>query len=116
MAHHGSDDEDDEDDMLPQPDGDGEGGYSYGNGDGGESSVPLVTRHAVEDGGDVVFDGDEELASHGLDSTSGDPGELELVPYAHRDLKPGYAINRSPLLPFILPHIQPHVFWVSGMS
>ena len=87
MVHHGSDDEEDEDELLPQPEGDGEDGYSYGG--GGASSVPLMTKHAVEDEGDVVFDGDEELADHGLDSTDGAPGELEVVPYAHRDLKPG---------------------------
>ena len=87
VAHHGSDDEDDEDELLPQAEGDGEDGYSYGK--SGESSIPLVSKHAVEDEGDVVFDGDEELANHGLEATSGDPSEMEVVPYAHRDLKPG---------------------------
>lgn len=65
------------DEMLPHPEGDNEGGYSY---DG--ASVPLVTRQA-EDEGDVVYDGDQELAND--DHT----GEKELIPYAHRDLKPG---------------------------
>lgn len=114
VAHQGSDEDDDEDDMLPQADGDGEGGYSYGN--GGESSVPLVTKHVVEDEGDVVFDGDEELTNHGLEATNGDPGELELVPYAHRDLKPGYAMKRRffSLLPFIRPHPRIQSFASSG--
>lgn len=85
VVHHGSDDED-EDDLLPHPEGDGEGGYSYGN-DGG-SSVPLVTKHAIEDEGEIVFDGDEELASQ--EPNGGDPSPMEVVPYAHRDLKPGY--------------------------
>ncbi|KAL5525660.1 hypothetical protein ACEPAG_6996 [Sanghuangporus baumii] len=84
VVHHGSDDED-EDDLLPHPEGDGEGGYSYGN-DGG-SSVPLVTKHAIEDEEDVIFDGDEELAHQELNG--GDPSQLEIVPYAHRDMKPG---------------------------
>ena len=82
-----NDDEDDDDDMLPHPEGDGEGGYSYGAGDG--ASIPLVAKHAVEDEGDVVFDGDEELANHGMSNGNTDPSQTELVPYAHRDLKPG---------------------------
>ena len=67
--------------------GDGEGGYSYGAGDG--ASIPLVAKHAVEDEGDVVFDGDEELANHGMSNGNTDPSQTELVLYAHRDLKPG---------------------------
>ncbi|KAI3607417.1 nak protein kinase [Moniliophthora roreri] len=70
----------DEDERFPQPEGDGEEGYSYGGGADG-ASVPLVTKHRVEDEGDVVFDGDEELPAHGSGS--------EVVPYAHRDIKPG---------------------------
>ncbi|KAJ7067119.1 kinase-like domain-containing protein [Mycena amicta] len=84
-AHHG-DDEDDEDDdddhRFPQPEGDAEGGYSY---DG--SSVPLVTRKRVEEHGDMVFDGDQELSR--IQEHQNHTGETELVPYAHRDLKPG---------------------------
>lgn len=91
MVHHGSDEEDDEDELLPHPEGDGENGYSYGG--RGASSVPLMTRHAVEDEGDVVFDGDEELENQGLDGSNGAPGDLEVVPYAHRDLKPGCVIK-----------------------
>ena len=88
VTHGDSDDEDDDDgSILPKPDGDGEGGYSYANDVG--SSVPLVAKHAIEDEGDVIFDGDQELDSHGLENGSADPADLELVPYAHRDLKPG---------------------------
>ena len=82
-----NDDEDDDDDMLPHPEGDGEGGYSYGAGDG--ASIPLVAKHAVEDEGDVVFDGDEELANRGMSNGHPYTSQTELVPYAHRDLKPG---------------------------
>lgn len=89
VSHNDEDDEDD--DMLPQPEGDGDGGYSYGA-DGG-ASIPLVTKHAVEDEGDVVFDGDEELAHHGLNNGDADPSQTEVVPYAHRDLKPGYVCH-----------------------
>jgi len=73
-------DEDDDDERFPQAEGDAEGGYSY---DG--PSVPLVTKYRVEEEGDVVFDGDEEAEAHG------EPGKpaLEVMPYAHRDLKPG---------------------------
>ena len=51
------------------------------------SSVPLMTKRRV-DQGDVVFDGDEELESH-LPNGNADPSQTEVVPYAHRDLKPG---------------------------
>lgn len=73
--------EEDNDERFPQPEGDADGGYSY---DGPSSvNVPLVTRHRVEDEGDVdvVFDGDEEQQQDGP--------PLAVVPYAHRDLKPG---------------------------
>lgn len=72
----------DEDERFPQAEGDGEGGYSYE----GSVNVPLVTRHRVEDEGDVVFDGDEELAQ------AEQAGTGDLIPYAHRDIKPGYVV------------------------
>ncbi|KAI9439926.1 Pkinase-domain-containing protein [Lactarius indigo] len=77
----GSDDGHDENDMLPHPEGDAEGGYSYGPGPRAldSASVPLVSRQGLDDG-DVIFDGDQDT----VQSSSG-----ELVPYAHRDLKPG---------------------------
>ncbi|KAF8150874.1 other/NAK protein kinase [Crassisporium funariophilum] len=76
------DGDDDEDERFPQAEGDAEGGYSY---DG--SSVPLVTKHRVEEEHDVVFDGDEEMDGQQGQQQSGTA--LAMVPYAHRDLKPG---------------------------
>ncbi|KAG6887459.1 hypothetical protein C0992_012201, partial [Termitomyces sp. T32_za158] len=71
----------DDDERFPQPEDDGEGGFSYDAG----VTVPLVTKHRVEEEGDVVFDGDQELAR----TQEACDGESELVPYAHRDIKPG---------------------------
>lgn len=77
------DDDEDNDERFPQPEGDAEGGYSY-DGSSLGSSVPLVTKHRAEElENDVVFDGDEELNEQQANST------LAVVPYAHRDLKPG---------------------------
>jgi len=75
-----SDDGHDESDMFPHPEGDAEGGYSYGTKARtlNSSTVPLVSRQELDDG-DVIFDGDQDTHD-----SSG-----ELVPYAHRDLKPG---------------------------
>jgi len=83
------DDDGDNDERFPQAEGDAEGGYSY-DGPGLGSSVPLVTRHrAAEDEleNDIVFDGDEELHQHRQANST-----LAVVPYAHRDLKPGHVI------------------------
>jgi len=71
--------DDEEDDRFPQAEGDAEGGYSYDR-----SSVPLMTRQKVDEV-DVVFDGDEELEQATEHAKFGS----EIVPYAHRDLKPG---------------------------
>ncbi|KAI0058681.1 Pkinase-domain-containing protein [Artomyces pyxidatus] len=81
--------DEDDDEMFPHPEGDAEGGYSYGGAGGrkGEDaavSVPLVTKQREEEG-DVIFDGDENSTGN---SNSGS-GTGEVVPYAHRDLKPG---------------------------
>lgn len=77
-----SDDHDESD--HPDADGEGEGeGFTYQGGSG--LSVPLTTRKRVEQQGDVVYDGDEETAR--LEEST---GAGELVPYAHRDLKPAY--------------------------
>jgi len=81
-----SDDGHDEADRLPHPEGsddDDEGGYSYGPGSSVPSGVraPLVSREPL-DNGDVIFDGEEDAVPSGS-------GDGELVPYAHRDLKPG---------------------------
>lgn len=78
-------DYEDNDERFPQAEGDAEGGYSY-DGSGLGSSVPLVTKFRVEDDGsenDIAFDGDEEQPQQQANST------LAVVPYAHRDLKPG---------------------------
>ncbi|KAI0319206.1 protein kinase [Amylostereum chailletii] len=77
-----SDEDDDADEMFPHPEGDAAGGYSYGGEGDTSASVPLVSRQRMDEG-DVVFDGDEEV------TPSGNAGAGEIVPYAHRDLKPG---------------------------
>ncbi|KAK7463464.1 Serine/threonine-protein kinase env7 [Stygiomarasmius scandens] len=96
----GDDHDDHEDERFPQPEGDGDDGYSYGGsgsllGRGGKgakgsredsASEPLVPKHQSED--HVVFDGDEELESL-QENTNAPAGATEIVPYAHRDLKPG---------------------------
>ena len=73
-------DDEDQDERLPQPEGDVDSGYSYDT-----ASVPLVTKTNNAEG-QIVFDGDEEATEvAGSSSRSAD----EVVPYAHRDLKPG---------------------------
>lgn len=88
-----SDDEDDE--MFPHPEGDSEGGYSY-HGPAHSSAVPLVTKRRPQDEGETVYDGDEELArmqQDGRAEGSAEGGQTEVVPYAHRDLKPGCVLS-----------------------
>ena len=77
----GNDEDHEENEGFPQPEGDSEGGYSYmpGKSTSDAASVPLVSRRPL-DNGDVIFDHDQDSPQNG----SG-----ELVPYAHRDLKPG---------------------------
>ncbi|CAL1716456.1 unnamed protein product [Somion occarium] len=90
-SHSGADDEEDEDDgMFPHPEGDADGGYSY-HGSAKSGRVPLMTKHRPQDEGETIYDGDEELARIQQEGSSGNAngGERELVPYAHRDLKPG---------------------------
>ncbi|KAI0359996.1 Pkinase-domain-containing protein [Trametes cingulata] len=83
----------DEDEMFPHPEGDAEGGYSYhgagGSGSTSSANVPLMSKNRPEE--DMVFDGDEELARIQREGANenAEPGQTELVPYAHRDLKPG---------------------------
>ena len=88
--------EDDEDEMFPHPEGDGEGGYSY-HGPGSGANVPLMTRDRPEDEHEAIFDGDEELNRMQHEGANGNAqtGQTELVPYAHRDLKPGYVLFSS---------------------
>ena len=83
--------DDEEDEMFPHPEGDAEGGYSY-HGPADSSSVPLVSKRSTLDDGEAIFDGDEELARIQHQGENGHAnGETELVPYAHRDMKPGCA-------------------------
>ncbi|KAJ7077166.1 protein kinase [Mycena belliarum] len=82
QQHQQDGDDEDDDERFPQPEGDGEDGYSYES-----ASVPLVTRRRLEEQGDTVFDGDEELGR--IPEQAQTNGPTELVPYAHRDLKPG---------------------------
>lgn len=85
-----SDDEDDQ--MFPHPEGDAEGGYSY-HGPSRQSSTPLMTKNSALDT-EIVFDGDEELSriqQNGVQNGAA-PEDTEPVPYAHRDLKPGYVV------------------------
>lgn len=81
--------EDNEDsEMYPQAEGDADNGYSYSRNDT-SASVPLVSKRMIEQEGDAIFDGDEELPDRGMSNGSTDPSKTQLVPYAHRDLKPG---------------------------
>ena len=78
--------------MFPQPEGDADGGYSY-HGAGNSSKIPLMSKDRSQGSGlehEPIFDGDEELERLQQESGNGHAGETELVPYAHRDLKPGY--------------------------
>ncbi|KAH7884410.1 other/NAK protein kinase [Phlebopus sp. FC_14] len=82
--HHSDDEEGDE--LLPHPEGDGESGYTYKS----SVNVPLMTKHRMEEEGDVVFDGDDETSKiQHPENGAAEPGKHEHVPYAHRDLKPG---------------------------
>jgi serine/threonine kinase 16 len=74
-----------DDERFPHPEGDGDDGYSYGS----AVNVPLVTKHRMEEEGDVIYDGDEELAQLEQNGKVDEAGRNELLPYAHRDLKPG---------------------------
>lgn len=74
-------DDEDQDERFPQPEGDVDGGYSYD-----AASMPLVTKSNVAEG-HIVFDGDEEAVETAGSSDRTD--NAAIVPYAHRDLKPG---------------------------
>lgn len=94
-----SDDEDDE--MFPHPEGDSEGGYSYHAPTRAKrsDSVPLMANGGMDEN-EAVFDGDEELLriqQNGRQNGTSS-GQTEVVPYAHRDLKPGYVLPMSSFL------------------
>ena len=85
---------DDDDQMFPQPEGDADGGYSYHGPVGSGSKVPLMSKDKSRGNGEEnapIFDGDEEMGriQHEAGNGHGHAGETEVVPYAHRDLKPG---------------------------
>jgi serine/threonine kinase 16 len=82
QQQHGEDEED-ADSRFPQPEGDAEGGYSY-------AATPQMTSMARERPQEIVFDGDEEEMHLNGHVEGGDEAKTELVPYAHRDLKPGF--------------------------
>jgi serine/threonine kinase 16 len=81
------DDEDHEpDERFPQPEGDAEGGYSYES----TSHVPLMARERVEEE-EVIFESEEDSPKQNGHADAGpESRKTELVPYAHRDLKPGF--------------------------
>ena len=88
----------DDDQMFPQPEGDAEGGYSYhGGGMSTGSRAPLISHNGPGEDHEhePLFDGDEELDRIQHEGTNGraEPGQTILVPYAHRDLKPGYVLR-----------------------
>ncbi|KAF9048772.1 other/NAK protein kinase [Panaeolus papilionaceus] len=87
--------DEDEDDRFPQAEGDAEGGYSY---DGPSAAQPLVSRQNRMEEDNVVFDGDEEL----MEAQEQGKPTSEIVPYAHRDLKPGNVMiaddGKTPIL------------------
>jgi serine/threonine kinase 16 len=73
-----------DDDGIHVDDGDGEG-YSYPQG----ATIPQVVDR-MEIGGranDVIFDGDAEVSKEEGGAAEGE-GEGDIVPYAHRDIKP----------------------------
>ncbi|KAG8928393.1 hypothetical protein FRC01_006016, partial [Tulasnella sp. 417] len=87
QEHHEDEDSHDQTSLLPEPESDGEEGFSYH----GRSSrgAPLPTRAPkVQRGVETVFDGDEELETLQQVAKDSPPGSTELVPYAHRDIKP----------------------------
>lgn len=80
VDHHSDDEEGDE--LLPHPEGDEDGGYTYKS----SVTVPLVTKHRMEQG-DTIFDGDEDVRK--VHPNDGNVSANLHVPYAHRDIKPG---------------------------
>ncbi|KIK66664.1 hypothetical protein GYMLUDRAFT_157468 [Collybiopsis luxurians FD-317 M1] len=77
-----NDDDEDDDHRFPEPEGDAEGGYSYGPAPTARRSKPSRMGSS-----EVLFDGDEDVAGIGGEEGQGEGGEM--VPYAHRDIKPG---------------------------
>ncbi|TFK23606.1 other/NAK protein kinase [Coprinopsis marcescibilis] len=78
-SNSNADDDDDNDARFPQPEGDSEGGYSYDT-----PAAPLMGKHRALDN-EVLFDDQGESSQQ----PANDGPPLDIVPYAHRDLKPG---------------------------
>lgn len=92
QPEHHSDDEDDE--GFPRPHGDEEGGYSYHNSGAIPLSNKLPSKKGRGAGGEEesgLMNGDAaDLEVHRSTSPApGGSGEMELFPFAHRDMKPG---------------------------
>ncbi|KAJ3993471.1 Pkinase-domain-containing protein [Lentinula boryana] len=81
-----NDDDEDDDQRFPEPEGDAEGGYSYGPSASSSRSKPSRMT-SDNSGGEVLFDGDEDVAGIDGEGRMGEQGEI--VSYAHRDIKPG---------------------------
>lgn len=101
------DDDDDDNAALPTPQGDEDGGYSY---HGTSGSIPLVNKRGST--GRRGSGMDEE--AHLIDSGGGRSdhesrpanghatGETELLPYAHRDMKPGNVMVADDGTPIVM--------------
>lgn len=100
--HHS---DDDDDGAFPQAHGDEEGGYSYHN----SGAVPLSNKPPSKKGRGAGREEESGLMSadpadlevHSSSPAPGGSGEMELFPFAHRDMKPGnvmIADDGSPIL------------------
>ncbi|KAF9649879.1 other/NAK protein kinase [Thelephora ganbajun] len=103
QPEHHSDDEDDE--GFPQAHGDDEGGYSYHNSGAIPLSNKLPSKKGRGAGGEeesgLMNDDPADLEVHRSSPAPGGSGEMELFPFAHRDMKPGnvmVADDGSPIL------------------
>lgn len=86
LLNHPSSSNRHDDDDHDHDDEEGEG-FSYAQG----ASIPQVVDKMESSRNDVVFDGDEELRRVGGGAGNGNAKSGgEVVPYAHRDIKPAY--------------------------
>ena len=104
QPEHHSDDEDD-DEGFPQAHGDEEGGYSYHNSGAIPLSKKLPGKKGRGAGGEEergLMNGDPvDMEVHRGSPVPGGSSEMELFPFAHRDMKPGnvmIADDGSPIL------------------
>jgi len=103
QPEHHSDDEDDE--GFPRAHGDQDGGYSYHSSGAIPLSNKLPSKKGRGGGGEEesgLMNGDpSDLEVHRSSPAPGGSGEMELFPFAHRDMKPGnvmIADDGSPIL------------------